>query len=53
LNLWVKIIGHMEIEPNRITLETAINYSFEQGLTKRKLSLEELFVHSTFSQFKI
>jgi 4,5-dihydroxyphthalate decarboxylase len=41
------------IETNRSTIETAIQYSFEQGLTKRKLTIEELFAPTTFSQFKI
>lgn len=41
------------IEPNRKTLETAIDYSYEQGMIKRKLTIEELFVSSTFDQYKI
>jgi 4,5-dihydroxyphthalate decarboxylase len=35
------------IEPNRATLETFLRYSYEQGLAKRLLSPEELFVPET------
>ena len=35
------------IEANRKTLETLFRYSFEQGLTKRQLTVEELFDKST------
>ena len=35
------------IEPNRKTLETFLRYSHEQGLAKRVLSPEELFVPET------
>ena len=31
------------IEPNRRTLEAFLQYSFEQGVTARKLNVEELF----------
>jgi 4,5-dihydroxyphthalate decarboxylase len=31
------------IEPNRKTLDTFFRYSYEQGLSSRKLSIEELF----------
>ncbi|MCK5839357.1 MAG: hypothetical protein KAG99_05880, partial [Bacteroidales bacterium] len=39
------------IEANRKTLETLFRYSYEQGLSSRKLTIEELFHPSTF-EFK-
>ena len=41
------------IAANRKTLEAAIQYSYEQGLTQRKRGIEELFLASTFEGFKI
>jgi len=41
------------IEANRKTLEAVTQYSHEQGLTPRKLTLEELFVPTTLDEFKI
>jgi 4,5-dihydroxyphthalate decarboxylase len=35
------------IEPNRKVLETLFRYSYEQGLAKRELTIEELFEPST------
>jgi 4,5-dihydroxyphthalate decarboxylase len=35
------------VKSNLKTLETATQYSFEQGLTPRKVSLEELFAPQT------
>jgi 4,5-dihydroxyphthalate decarboxylase len=35
------------IEPNRKTLESIFRYSFEQGLAKKHLSVEELFLASS------
>ena len=35
------------VSANRTMLGTLIEYSFEQGLTKRKLEIEELFAPST------
>jgi 4,5-dihydroxyphthalate decarboxylase len=35
------------IKANRAMLDTIINYSHEQGLTPRKLAIEELFAEST------
>ncbi|MGE5220764.1 MAG: ABC transporter substrate-binding protein [Chloroflexota bacterium] len=35
------------VEPNRKTLETFLRYSFEQGLTKRRLNVDELFAKET------
>ena len=40
------------VERNRIALENQTRYSFEQGLTPRKLAIEELFVPSTLEQSK-
>ncbi len=38
------------VSANRNTLETAAKYSFEQGLTKRLVSLDEVFAPSTMDQ---
>jgi 4,5-dihydroxyphthalate decarboxylase len=35
------------IEPNRAMLETLIEYSYEQGLTPRRMKIEELFAAET------
>jgi 4,5-dihydroxyphthalate decarboxylase len=35
------------VEANRKTLETFLGYSFEQGLTKRLLNVDELFTRET------
>jgi 4,5-dihydroxyphthalate decarboxylase len=35
------------IEQNRKTLEALFQYSYEQGLSKRRLTIEELFHPST------
>ena len=35
------------VEANRTTIEALTQYSFEQGLSERKLSVEELFVEAT------
>jgi 4,5-dihydroxyphthalate decarboxylase len=35
------------VEANRATLEAAVRYSFEQGLSERPVAVEELFVPST------
>ena len=37
---------------NRSALENQTRYSFEQGLTPRKLTIDELFVPSTLEQSK-
>ena len=37
------------IEPNKKTLETLFRYSYEQGLSNQKLSIEELFEKSTLN----
>lgn len=41
------------IEKNRATLEAILQYSFEQGLSERKLSVEELFAPETLDDFII
>ena len=41
------------IEANIKTLEAATLYSYEQGLTPRKLSIEELFIPATLDEFKV
>ncbi len=38
------------VRSNRHTLETAAGYSFEQGLTSRRVRLEEVFVASTLER---
>lgn len=40
------------VEPNRATLEALGRYSFEQGLSVRRLTVEEMFVPSTLSEPK-
>jgi 4,5-dihydroxyphthalate decarboxylase len=40
-------------EPNVHTLETFLRYSFEQGLSKRQLSAQELFAPESLESFKI
>ena len=41
------------IEPNRPTLEAFAHYAFEQGVTPRRLLIEELFAPETRESFKI
>jgi 4,5-dihydroxyphthalate decarboxylase len=41
------------VDENRRTLSTFLRYSFEQGLSNRKIELEELFVPSTMRVSKI
>jgi 4,5-dihydroxyphthalate decarboxylase len=41
------------LEPNRKNLETLNGYLFEQGLTKQKIILDELFARETVEAFKI
>lgn len=41
------------IEKNRETIEAICKYSFEQGLSTRKMTIEELFATETFDAFKI
>jgi 4,5-dihydroxyphthalate decarboxylase len=41
------------VEKNRKTLDTLCQYSFEQSLSVRKMSIEELFAPETFDEFNI
>jgi 4,5-dihydroxyphthalate decarboxylase len=38
------------IKPNRLTLETLAQYSFEQGLTPRQMKLEDVFAPSVMDE---
>ena len=40
-------------QQNRKVLETFLRYSFEQGLSKRLLTLEDIFVPETMEAFVI
>jgi len=41
------------VETNRQTLEIFLRYADEQGLTERKLNIEELFPRQTLDTFKV
>jgi 4,5-dihydroxyphthalate decarboxylase len=41
------------LQKNRATLEVFLRYSYEQGLSKRLLTPEDLFAPETFESFKI
>ena len=41
------------VEPNRHVLETFLRYHHEQGLSKRRLKLEELFAPETLTSFRV
>ena len=41
------------IEPNRNTLETFCQYAFEQGLTPRRVAVEELFAPNTAEAWRL
>jgi 4,5-dihydroxyphthalate decarboxylase len=41
---------HHGVKSNRRVLETAAQYSFEQGLTPRLMQLEEIFAHSMLEE---
>jgi len=41
------------LEKNRATLATFLRYSFEQGLSRRRLAPEEIFAPETLEAFKI
>jgi 4,5-dihydroxyphthalate decarboxylase len=47
--LAVPLVGH-GVKANRKVLETAAQYSHEQGLTPRRVKLEEIFAASTLDQ---
>jgi len=41
------------VEANRVTLEKMLEYSYQQGLSRRRLSVEEIFAPGTLDEFKI
>ncbi|MDP9130817.1 MAG: ABC transporter substrate-binding protein, partial [Candidatus Binatota bacterium] len=41
------------VEANRQTLETFLRYAAEQGLTERKLRIDELFPRQNLDTFKV
>ena len=41
------------IEKNRRNIEAILQYSYEQGLSEKKLSIEEIFAAETLDEFKI
>jgi 4,5-dihydroxyphthalate decarboxylase len=41
------------VEPNRHVLETFVRYHHEQGLSKRRLKVEELFAPETLTSFRV
>ena len=41
------------IEQNRTTLSTFLGFAFEQGVTRRLVSAEELFPSETHTRFRI
>jgi 4,5-dihydroxyphthalate decarboxylase len=41
------------VEPNRRVLETFLRYHHEQGLSKRRLQVEELFAPETLKSFRV
>lgn len=41
------------VEPNRATLEALARYSYEQGLSMRRIAVEDMFVPTTLSEAKI
>ncbi len=41
------------VEKNRETIEALRRYSFERGLSQRKMTIEELFAPETFDEFRI
>ena len=41
------------IEPNRTTLQAFVDWSYEQGVCHRRVSVEELFAESTFTVHKV
>jgi 4,5-dihydroxyphthalate decarboxylase len=41
------------LDRNRKTLETFLRYHFEQGLSKRQLTVDELFAPEALEFFKI
>jgi 4,5-dihydroxyphthalate decarboxylase len=56
-NRWRELAGEdfwpYGVEPNRPTLEAFAQYAFEQGITARRMQVEELFAPETRESFKI
>ena len=54
---WREVAGedawHYGIEPNRPTLEAFVQYAHEQGICRRRVTVEELFAPETRERFKI
>ena len=54
---WREVMGKdfwpYGLEANRPTLEAFVQYGFEQGICKRKLSVDEMFAPETRESFKI
>jgi 4,5-dihydroxyphthalate decarboxylase len=54
---WREIAGEdfwpYGIEPNRPTLEAFLQYGYEQGVSKKRLKVEDLFAAETLQSFKI
>ena len=41
------------VEPNRHVLETLIQYTYEQGLIKKKPEINDLFASNTLEEYRI
>ena len=41
------------LEPNRITLTAFLGFAFEQGVTARRLTPEDLFPPETHASFRV
>jgi 4,5-dihydroxyphthalate decarboxylase len=41
------------LEKNRKTLEAAVTYSYEQGLIKNQLNIEDLFSKATLEKYTL
>lgn len=50
---WGPTSGPTASKRNRAALATFLRYSFEQGLSKRRLELEDLFAPETLESFVI
>ena len=54
---WIEVSGEdfwpYGVEPNRPTLEAFFRYSYEQGVAKKHLRMEDVFAPETREQFKI
>jgi 4,5-dihydroxyphthalate decarboxylase len=52
-----QLMGHdpwpYGVEPNRATLEAMCQYAQEQGLTQRRVAVEELFAPNTLEAFRV